>query len=434
MTYRYHEIIEELSKKGSVPGLETMCHLLDYLDHPEKDLRIVHAAGTNGKGSTLAFLAEILIQSGYSVGRYISPTIRCYAERFQIDHHFISEERMEIYYKRIREISEQMREKGLETPTIFEAETAIALLYFREEHVDYALIETGMGGLMDATNAIRNPFLTMITSISEDHKGFLGDSIEEIAAQKAGIIKSCAPVILAENPESVRQVILRQCKEKETTCSVNTEKDFIIIEETPYGNRFEWQGDSYQIMLPGAHQISNAMTALSAAEALSQMAGGEKISRVSMKSGLYHMRWPGRLELLSTDPYIYLDGAHNPDGAAKLAEFLQKHFTNKRIIYIMGVLGDKEYGRMLAELMPLAAAAYVFRPANARGLDAACLAEAMAPYGIPVTVCPDVYAAYRQALEHEEADCFVVCGSLSFIEELMQKLHRNKESDIDEDR
>lgn len=423
--FSYHKTIERLSEKGSIPGLETMGHLLGMLDHPEKKLNIIHVAGTNGKGSTLAFLAEILTEAGCRAGRYVSPAVVCYEEHFQINDRFISGDRLEIYYRKIEEVSRIMREKGWETPTIFEAETAIALLYFQDEKVDYALIETGMGGLMDATNVIENPLLTILTSISEDHKAFLGDTLEEIALQKAGIIKKNVPVILALNEKTVNDVVEKACRRAGTSCTRIRREDLDSVRETPTGTSFRYLGEEYRINLPGSHQVENAATAISAALLLREMTGGDKILLKHIKDGVSHTRWPGRLERMAGDPPFYLDGAHNPDGARRLADFLQKHFTKGRIVYIMGVLRDKDYKRMLDYLMPLASCVYVFTPGNQRGLPAEELAAAVEACRVPVTVCDRVGQAVQRArTEHKDADCFVLCGSLSFMEEFRQDVYR----------
>lgn len=423
--YSYYKTIEKLSRKGSVPGLETMEHLLDLLGHPEEELRIIHVAGTNGKGSTLAFLEAILKEAGYEVGRYISPTILCYEERFQINGRFISRDRLESYFHRMEEVSALMEENGWETPTIFEAETAIALLYFRDEKVDYALIETGMGGLLDATNVIAHPFLTILTSISEDHKAFLGDTLEEIAGQKAGIIKQNVPVILAYNEAIVEEVVRRTCRRVEAEYIGTKKEDLSDVSETPTGSAFRYLGEEYQIKLPGYHQVENAVTAIRAAFLIRERTGEDAVSMDNIRDGLSHARWPGRLELLAEDPPFYMDGAHNPDGARKLAAFLQKHFTNRRIIYIMGVLRDKDYTLMLEYLMPLASRVYVFTPGNQRGLEAGELAKAVASCQVPVTICDNVNDAVQRArTEQRDAECFVLCGSLSFMEEFRQNENR----------
>lgn len=415
---RYPHIIEELKKKGSVPGLEATQNLLCELNHPERKVSIIHVAGTNGKGSVIAYLSAILQKAGYQVGRFVSPTIDCYQERFQINGTYMEEKKLEQYFCRMEEAIGRIRERGEETPTLFEVETALAFLYFAEEKVDYALVETGMGGLLDATNVIEHPVITILTSISMDHTDVLGDTLEKIAEQKAGIIKKGSPVVLAENVWEVRRLIRNRAEELQTEYLEVSPRDYEILEEKPDGSRFLWENQEYTTALPGSHQISNAVTALAAARVLQQKTG-QKITTKSMTEGIAAARWPGRLELLGKEPYFFRDGAHNPDGARKLAAFLEKHFTNKRILFIMGVLKDKDYDRMLSCLMPFAETVYVFRPNNDRGLDASILADAVRNYGKPVCLCENVQDAVNTAF-HDAGpeDVLVACGSLSFMEEM----------------
>ena len=262
MEYHYHKIIEELQKRGSSPGLDAVRGLLDVLGHPEERLKIVHIAGTNGKGSVFAFLASVLKESGYRVGRYISPTIRSYEERFQINGEEIRPEKLEQYYARMERAMEQMEEMQTEQsrerieqqsgqssaggqperlPTLFEVETALAFLYFAEEGVDFALIETGMGGTFDATNVIEHPILTVISSVSYDHKAFLGDTLPEIAGQKAGIMKEGVPVIVSENVPEVCEIIGEKAREKHASCIFLKENDYQVEEETATGSTFIWK-------------------------------------------------------------------------------------------------------------------------------------------------------------------------------------------------
>lgn len=446
---RYQSIIEELRKKGSSPGLEAIGNLLEELGHPERKLPIIHIAGTNGKGSVFAFLSSILKEGGYRVGRYISPTIQCYEERFQINGDFIEEKQLEKYFFQIQEAIGILKEKGKKTPTLFEAETAVAFLYFMEENVDFALIETGMGGRLDATNIVEHPVLTLITSISFDHRDILGDSLPAIAGEKAGIIKAGVPVICAKNPPQVIDVIKEKAKKEGAPFFLVEREDVEVIEEGPEGNTFLWKKQKYHMNLPGSHQIDNACLALAAAEQIKTLRrqeeqtesipvtghikaapAGEKqrgkewpvhcpLDTETMARGIEKTKWPGRLEIIGRNPLFYRDGAHNLDGAGKLAAFVQKHFTNKRIIYIMGVLKDKDYPGMLAFLMPLAKRAYVFRPDCKRGLKAELLAEEMQKYPVAVTVCQDIKDAVRKArAEAEKEDILVACGSLSFMEDM----------------
>ena len=441
MEYQYHKIIEKLKKRGSTPGLEPVRALLAALKHPEEKIAVVHIAGTNGKGSVFSFLSAILQEGGYRVGRYISPTIHSYEERFQINGQEISPEKLEKYYVRMERAMEQMertQQPSLRQPTLFEVETALAFLYFAEEQVDVALIETGMGGTYDATNVIEHPLLTVISSVSYDHKAFLGDTLEEIAGEKAGIIKENVPVVVEENVPEVCRIMQETAARKHAPCTLIRAADYQVETESVTGSTFIWKKHRFSIFLPGQHQISNAVTALAAAVELMERlpsegrrklepgenarfipAADKRLGWPEMERGLANARWPGRLELLGERPYTFRDGAHNPDGARKLAQFLEKHFTNRRIIYIMGVLKDKEYEKMLAELMPLASEIYTFRPHNERGLSGEVLAACAQRFGVPSHCCQDVNEAIRRGREKaEQEDVIVICGSLSFMEEM----------------
>ena len=429
----YISLIEELKKRGSVPGLDAIEGLLEELGHPEDNLKIVHIAGTNGKGSIFAYLSSILIAAGFKVGRYISPTISCYEERFQINGEYIIKDKLARLYNIVEEAMKREEEKTGLKPTLFEVETAISFLYFKEEKVDYALIEVGMGGRMDATNVIRHPELTVISSISYDHQAFLGDTLEEIAWQKAGIIKESCPVVLSENSDEVCKVIEQEATKKKVKCIEIKPTDYEVLSETPYGSTFLWKEQRYETKLPGRHQVSNAVTALAASEYLfhkdyeknnARKAIDKKLDEMNVKSaqqgGIIRTCWPGRLEVLKKEPLFYRDGAHNPDGAKKLAAFLQKYFTNKKIIYIMGVLKDKEYKKMLRYLMPMAKEVYVFKPKIERGLSAQILADTIKEVAnVSVTIESDVNAAVFRALDTAKPDdVLVACGSLSFMEEM----------------
>lgn len=429
----YISLIEELKKRGSVPGLDAIEGLLEELGHPEDNLKIVHIAGTNGKGSIFAYLSSILIAAGFKVGRYISPTISCYEERFQINGKYITKDKLARLYNIVEEAMKREEEKTGLKPTLFEVETAISFLYFKEEEVDYALIEVGMGGRMDATNVIRHPELTVISSISYDHQAFLGDTLEEIAWQKAGIIKESCPVVLSENSDEVCKVIEQEATKKKVKCIEIKPTDYEVLSETPYGSTFLWKEQRYETKLPGRHQVSNAVTALAASEYLfrkdyeknnARKAIAKKLDEMNVKSaqqgGIIRTCWPGRLEVLKKEPLFYRDGAHNPDGAKKLAAFLQKYFTNKKIIYIMGVLKDKEYKKMLRYLMPMAKEVYVFKPNNERGLSAQILVDTIKEVAdVSVTIESDVNAAVFRALDTAKPDdVLVACGSLSFMEEM----------------
>ncbi len=435
---RYYDstsIIEALKKRGSSPGLREIQNLLAKLGHPERESRILHVAGTNGKGSVVAYLHAMLRERGFKTGQFLSPTISGYEERFQINGNFIPPDTLRRYLLRLRPLLfAEGEERG---PTLFEAETALAFLYFAGEQVDYGLLETGMGGRLDATNAVEQPELTIITSVSFDHKAFLGDTLTAIAGEKAGIIKEGVPVIAGENEPEVCKVIEEVAAEKQAPLFRVHPEDYTVREETPRGSTFLWRGTQFETRLPGRHQVSNAVTALTAMEVLlrrdsrenpaGKTAWAEELRH--MQRGILSARRPGRLELLRERPCVYRDGAHNPDGALMLARFLEKHFTNKKILYIMGVLKDKEYEIMLARLLPLAAKIFTFTPKNERGLPGETLAEAArtisAGQGRPVDceAAADVNEALRRALAMAgREDVLVVCGSLSFMEEMEETI------------
>ncbi len=408
----YREMIDILKKRGSRPGLESIRNLLDELGNPQRNLRVIHVAGTNGKGSVLAFTDSILRRAGFLVGHYLSPTIRCYEERFQINGRDIEAEALQDLYDRVWEACGRMEEQGKPGPTLFEAETAIAYLYFSERQVDYALIECGMGGEADATNVIDRPALSLITSISFDHMSFLGDTLQDIARQKAGIIKDGCPVVMACQDEEAGRVIREVAGRKGAPFYPVRKDRLFLCEEREDGSRFCYGEEEYEIFLPGYHQVENALCAIEAAGILS-------IPPETVREGLAEARWPGRLEIISRHPLTYRDGAHNEGGAIMLSRFVQKHFTNRRIIYIMGILKDKEYEKVVEILCPTASVFYVFTPGNERGLPARVLAETIKARGKDALVFADVNEALSEAEKAASSeDVLIVCGSLSFMEEM----------------
>ena len=259
-----------------------------------------------------------------------------------------------------------------------------------------------------------------MSSVSLDHTAVLGDTLEEIAAEKAGIIKKEVPVILAPNPPEVCQVIKKAAQQAGAAVILVGEEEWQVKEETVFGSSFIWKKQEYHIRLLGHHQIDNSMTALLAAWQLHIMHDPKgTLGQETWEKGLQNAQWPGRLELLWDNPLFFRDGAHNPAGAAKLADFLQKHFTNQKIIYIMGVLRDKDYAGMLSYLMPLADRVYVFRPENERGLEAQTLADRIESFDVPAVVCENVGEAMKRAVQDvAREDVLVACGSLSFMEDM----------------
>ena len=336
MTYEEAmEFIQNTNKFGSVLGLDNIKELLKRLENPQETLKVVHIAGTNGKGSILAYLASVFRESGYRAGRYVSPASFAYEERFRINEENISKENLCFYMEKLKEVSEEMVQDGLDHPTMFEIETALSFLYFADQKTDVVLLETGMGGRLDATNVVSRPICTVIGSIGYDHMQYLGTTLPEIAGEKAGILKEGCPVISYDNGEEVNAVIEAAAREKHCPIEFVNSAGIRVLSQNLERQSFAYRSsrgrfyEKIEIPLLGSHQIPNATTAL---EVLEIIKNYYCISEFQTEEGFRNTIWRGRLEKLSDHPLIFCDGAHNPDGAARLAEFLENNFTNRRII------------------------------------------------------------------------------------------------------
>lgn len=423
MTYEEAmNFIQNTNKFGTVLGLDSIRELLARLGNPQEQLKIVHIAGTNGKGSILAFLASVFRESGYRAGRYVSPASFSYEERFRINEENISKEDLCYYVEQVKDVSDDMVNDGMAHPTMFEIETALSFLYFRDKKVDVVLLETGMGGRLDATNIVSRPICTVIASIGYDHMQYLGNTITEIAGEKAGIIKEGCPVVSYNNDREANEVIKAAAEEKCCRLDFVNLPGIRILAQSLKGQSFSYRSshgrwyEKIEIPLLGDHQIQNAATAL---EVLEVIKNYYCISEFQIEEGFRNTVWRGRLEMLSEYPAVICDGAHNPDGSRCLAKFLQNNFTNRRIIYIMGVLADKEYERMLEETAGIADCIYTVAPDNPRALSSQKLGEAAGKY------CENVYIRERLAPCLEEVkkksgkdDVIVIFGTLSFQKEL----------------
>ena len=416
--------IEHTNKFGSVLGLENIRELLRRLENPQDRLRVIHIAGTNGKGSVLAFLAGVFRESGYRAGRYVSPASFSYEERFRINEENISKQDLCFYMEKIKNVCEEMVRDGRQHPTIFEIETALCFLYFLDKKVDVVLLETGMGGRLDATNVVKRPICTVIASIGMDHTQYLGDTLEKIAAEKAGIIKEDCPVVSYNNVPEVNAVIESAAREKHCKIVFVNQDAIRILEESLEGQSFRYRSrkgkryEKIQIPLLGRHQIQNAATAL---EVLDVIGTTYCIGEFETEKGFQNTVWRGRIELLSKRPAIICDGAHNPDGARSLAQFLQKNFTNRRIIYIIGVLSDKYYDQMMRILMPSAWKVYTVEPHNPRALSSRQLAGCIEKYHNHVEARKRLHTCLKEVRQQaEEDDVIVICGTLSFQKELQR--------------
>ncbi|MBR1691851.1 MAG: bifunctional folylpolyglutamate synthase/dihydrofolate synthase, partial [Lachnospiraceae bacterium] len=398
MTRRQTEnYIESLSAYGSVLGLENMKRLCAYLEIPLERLPIIHIAGTNGKGSTLAFVSTILKEAGYRVGRYLSPTVMEYRERIQIGGRMIPWNALCRYMTRAKQVCERIISEGYEHPTPFEIETALSFLYFWENNCDFIVLETGLGGSLDATNVIPTPIVSVLSSISMDHMAFLGDTLEKIADQKCGIIKEGRPVVSQMQSEDVLKVIRKVCVQKNAALTFVESEE---IKKIKYGiNKQRFSYKEYQkceIGLAGAYQIENAALSLEVIKLLRNL--GYDIPEKAVYAGLRNTEWRGRFEVISKRPLFIADGAHNEAAAVKLADSIRFYFTNKKIIYIMGVLKDKEYEKIIQHTYRYAEQIITIKtPGNPRAMDAYELAKEVSRYHPKVTMADSIEEAVEMA-------------------------------------
>lgn len=424
MTYEEaREFIDDTARYGAVLGLDAVTELMRRLGNPQDDLKFVHIAGTNGKGSTLAYISTILKEAGYRVGRYISPTIFDYRERIQVGEEYITREGVARLTEQIREACEQMVKDGFSHPTTFEVETAMALLWFREAECDIVVLECGMGGLTDATNVVKTTLVSVLTEIGMDHMGFLGNTVQEIAQVKAGIIKHGSMAVSAVQVPEVREVLVRTCEEKQARFREVCKDE---IRDVRYG--FENQSFTYRGMkglqpgLAGSWQIDNAALAVETVLALGEC--GFPVTKQQLRRGLLKTVWPGRFMTVARHPLFVVDGAHNRDAADRLRETLDLYFPDKRKIFIAGVLADKEYDYIMSRLAPLAARIItVMTPDNPRALPAESLAEDIRKYNDQVEAADSLRDAVRRARAYAgEEDLILAFGSLSYLGDLIREV------------
>ena len=413
------KFIDEVSTRGSELGLTSITNLLNLLGNPQDDLKFVHVGGTNGKGSLLAYLESILRTAGYQVGRYISPTLFSYRERIQVNGSYISREAFARLLTQVAEAMEQMKAQGMGLPTVFEVETAVSFLYFKETNCDLVLLEVGMGGRLDATNLIKTPVLTALVSISMDHMEFLGNTLAEIAWNKAGIFKDGVPAVSIGQKEEAAEVIRKEAAKKSTSC---TFVDKGLFEDVVYG--LEEQRFSYKefknmvIHLAGLHQIENAALALECIRSL--RASGYPVADEAVREGLEKTQWKGRFTIIHREPMVIIDGAHNPDAAERLREAVEQYFPNKKKYYIFGVFSDKEYDKIIDSTAPMAAHIFAIeKPDNPRALPKEKLVEAVKPVNPSVEAAEDITDAVKKAFAAAgPEDVILIFGSLSFLGEV----------------
>lgn len=405
-----------LQRFGIKLGLENIRELLRRLGHPERSFRIIHVAGSNGKGSVCATLAEILHQGGYATGRYTSPHLHSFTERIQINGEPISELEVAELTAEIRAVA-----SGIAV-TFFEFTTALALLYFARRRVDWVVLEVGMGGRLDATNAV-TPELCLITPICFDHAEHLGPDLATIAGEKAGILKPGVPVVIGRQPEGALRVLLQRAAAQDAAVTL-LERDLQLSSQ---GASWSYHGPSWQLAglvpgLRGGHQLDNMALAVAALELL--QARGLQLPEAAVRRGLARVRWPGRLEWWQDRFEVLLDGAHNQGGAQVLAAYL-KTLEVKGIHWVVGLKADKRPEDLLGPLLPLVTALYCTTPPVDAAIDPAVLVAQAVAAGLPAGSYPDTAAALTAALaRRREGEIILVAGSLFLVAAAREALQR----------
>lgn len=407
--------IREAQQYGSVLGLENMRELMKHLGNPQDDLSFVHVGGTNGKGSVIAYLYTTLSAAGYRVGRYISPTLYSYRERMEVAGERVRREKFAGYVTQVVQAIDEMTAEGLPHPTPFEIETAAAFLYFKDENCDLVLLEVGLGGSTDATNIVRTTKLAVLVSISKDHVDFLGNSLRGIAAVKAGIIKpGCRVVTMKQQPE-VTEEILKACEEKGVCLDISDASNVQVMEESYDGQAFCYEDECYRVSLAGVCQKDNAALALKALEILNEI--GYPTTKEQRKEGLKKANWKGRFTTLCKEPLFVVDGAHNAAAADMMVASIEHYFKNKKIYYIMGMFGDKDYRYVVKKTVPYAEKIFTIQtPDNPRALPAKDLAAAISEFHKDVQAADSIEDAVERAFALAGPDDVILAfGSLSFI-------------------
>lgn len=403
---------------GSIPGLERTQELLAAMGNPEKDLKFVHIAGTNGKGSTASMTASILQKAGYRVGLYTSPYIYRFHERMQVNGVEISDEDIVACTEYVKPFAQAMQDK----PTEFELVCGIAFEYFKRQKCDIVVLEVGMGGLWDATNVIECPEVAVITNIGLDHTEYLGNTPEEVAKNKAGIFKEGGSAVIYRGSPSVEAVFEQVAAERHMTLKKADFEHLTSVSHGLDGQVFDC-GARKKIVLPllGDHQLHNAAVVLSIVDSLIER--GWKISEQNIYDGMRDVKWPGRFDIVNRDPLFIIDGGHNPQCVDALVQNIKDYLIGKRLIVLTGVLADKDYGEMYRPVMDYAEQFLCITPDNPRKLEAAELAEHLRRKGAKATAYATTEDGVKAALELAGQDGVVLCfGSLYSIGSIKEAL------------
>lgn len=414
------KFIEESHKFGMRLGLENSFKLLELLGNPQDKLKIVHVAGTNGKGSICSFISNVLISQGYKVGLYTSPYLETFTERIRLNGENIPQEDVARIVTLMKDKIEEMVKDGYAYPTEFEIETAMAFYYYCEQNTDYVVLEVGLGGRYDATNVVKSPLVSVIVSLSLDHIGVLGDTLEKIAYEKAGIIKENSIAVVYKQKPEAEKVIKEVCNEKNAKYFEADFNNMKIKKSDINSQVFDCEilgekVEDMEISLIGEHQVNNAVLALTVIKILKEKRNVE-ISEEAIRDGLLTTKWPGRIEKIKENPTFIIDGAHNEDGAKSLSKALDKHFAGKKMTLLIGMLKDKDIDSVLQLLMDKFDKVITTTPDSDRSMSSEELRDKIKKYVDDVISIPNIEDAVNYALDNAKEDEIIIsAGSLYMI-------------------
>lgn len=435
--------VTNLVSFGIRPGLKRMDMMMEMLGSPHRRLKFIHVAGTNGKGSTCAYISKVLTDSGYEVGMFTSPYIESFTNRININGQNISEEHMLQLINTIKPVVDEVAESELGQPSMFEVVTTMSLLYFAKiSFPDFVVWETGLGGRLDCTNIV-HPLVSVITNVGHDHMDILGDTLDQIAAEKAGIIKPGVPVVSTVDQPEVIEVIKQKAEQNKSTLYLLGEQfNYRSIASDDERQRLYFEGpfatfENVPVSLNGAHQLKNAAAAIMTLEVLRQYYAA-LVDEEFIVSGIGETVWPGRLEMISKSPRILLDGAHNPEGAASLAESLKHTYSHQRIHFMMGMLQSKKHEAYLRHILPLVHTLIITEPDYGRKMEAEQLRdialrllEESGRQGEVTVMTEPSWKVALQKLEQvtEPDDLAVISGTLYLISDVRTWILHEKDSE-----
>ncbi len=407
--------------QGSKPGLSRTKELLKKLGDPQDRLKFIHVAGTNGKGSFCSMLTSILLETGLRVGTYTSPYILRFNERMKVNGKDIPDETLARLTETVRPLAESMEEK----PTEFELITAIAMEYFYEENCDIVVLECGMGGRLDSTNVIQTPILSVITGIAMDHTAFLGDTVEKIAEEKAGIIKPAIPILFCGKDPMAKNVIEKRAVEVGAPLFL-VDRDGLSVQASDLsGTVFSWkQWKNISLPLLGLYQTENAQNVLTAVDLLRN--SGFAITEEQVVSGLGKTKWPARYEVIRWNPVILCDGGHNPEGIDAAVTSTKQYFGSEKVLVVTGVMADKDYPYMVSRIAEIADQLFCIKPDNPRALDANSLAKEFLAKGVPAVAFSSIDDAICKAIECAKAEnkAILCVGSLYMYSQILNAVEK----------